>query len=56
MKDYVFEVKATVVYFGGVSAENEDQAKEKCLKGDYDDIIDSWEEQIHWDTIKIKEY
>ena len=53
MKEYEFEVQATLTYYGVVTAESEEQAKEKCINNDYDDIIDYYDNIYHWDTFKI---
>ena len=53
-KEYTFTVYARVMYIGCVSAINEEQAKEKCINGNYDDIIDQCESEIEWDTLVIE--
>jgi len=46
MKTYQFTFNATEGGYGIVTAENEEQAKEKVLNGDYDDIMDTWDMEI----------
>ena len=42
MKTYQFDFIATEGGYGVVCAKTEDEARQKILKGDYDDIIDTW--------------
>lgn len=54
-KVYTFLVDAVDRYVGVVTATNEEDAKQKCLNGEYDDILDSYEDCIDWDTLQIDE-
>jgi hypothetical protein len=46
MKTYQFDFIATEGGYGAVCAETEDEARQKILKGDYEDIIDTWNTEI----------
>ena len=46
MKTYQFDFIATEGGYGIVCAETEDEARQKILKGDYEDIIDTWNTEI----------
>lgn len=46
MKTYQFDFIATEGGYGIVCAETEDEARQKILNGDYEDIIDTWELEI----------
>ena len=54
-KVYTFSVDAVVRYVGVVTAASVEEAEQKCLKGEYDDILDSCEDCINWDTLQIDE-
>lgn len=46
MISYEFDFRGTVYGYGIVTANNEEEAKEKVLAGDYDDIIETYDMQI----------
>ena len=46
MKNYGFIASSSGWSKGYVTAENEQEAKEKIMRGEYDDIIDSGGEEI----------
>ena len=52
-KVYRFSVDAVVRYVGVVTAASVEEAEQKCLKGEYDDILDSCEDCVNWDTLQI---
>ena len=54
-KIYTFSVDAVVRYVGVVTAASVEEAGQKCLKGEYDDFVDSYEDCIDWDTLQIDE-
>lgn len=54
MTSYEFDFRGTVRGYGIVTANNEEEAKEKVLAGDYDDIIDTYDMQIA-DVSNVKE-
>lgn len=54
-KVYKFSVDAVVRYVGVVTAASVEEAGQKCLKGEYDDFVDSYEDCIDWDTLQIDE-
>lgn len=54
-KVYTFSVDAVVRYVGVVTAASVEEAEQKCLKGEYDDFVDSYEDCIDWDTLQIDE-
>lgn len=54
-KIYTFSVDAVVRYVGVVTAASAEEAKQKCLNGEYDDILNSYEDCIDWDTLQIDE-
>lgn len=53
-KFYTFKRQVIVCEFGGVTATSKEEAIEKIKNGDYDDIIDSWIEEILEGTITIE--
>ena len=52
-KIYTFSVDAVVRYVGVVTAASVEEAEQKCLSGEYDDILNSYEDCIDWDTLQI---
>lgn len=54
-KEYTFSVDAVVRYIGVVTASSVKEAEQKCLNGEYDDFVDSFEDYIDWDTLQIDE-
>lgn len=54
-KVYTFSVDAVVRYVGVITAASVEEAKQKCLNGEYDDFVDSYEDCIDWDTLQIDE-
>lgn len=46
LKCYQFEFDATISGYGFVYAEDEEQAKGLIMRGEYDDIIDTWGMEI----------
>lgn len=54
-KVYTFSVDAVVRYVGVVTAASAEEAKQKCLNGEFDDFVDSYEDCIDWDTLQIDE-
>lgn len=54
-KVYRFSVDAVVRYVGVVTAASVEEAEQKCLNGEYDDILDSYEYCVNWDTLQIDE-
>ena len=53
-KEYQFEFTASIGGYGVVYANNEEEAKEKVLDGDYEDVIDTWDMEIE-EVTKIEE-
>ena len=53
-KSYQFEFEATICGYGVVYAENEEEAKEKILNEEYDDILDTWGMEIK-EITKVEE-
>jgi len=54
-KVYTFSVDAVVRYVGVVTAASVEEAEQKCLNGEYDDFVDSYEDCVNWDTLQINE-
>lgn len=54
-KQYTFSVDAIVRYVGVVTAASLEEAETKCLNGEYDDFLDSFEDCIDWGTLQIDE-
>ena len=54
LKIYQFDFNGTISGYGIVTAKNEEEAKEKIINHDYDDIIDTWDMQIK-EITNIKE-
>lgn len=54
MKDYTFIAKTSEQAKGYVEAENIEDAKRKILKGQYDDIVDTYDMKI-CEVVDIKE-
>lgn len=54
MKSYGFIASSSGWAKGYVTAENEQEAKEKIMRGEYDDIIDSGDEEID-DVVELWE-
>lgn len=54
-KFYIFTRKVIVKEFGGVTATSEEEAIEKIMEGEYDDIIDSWTLEHIAGSIEIEE-
>ena len=54
-KVYTFSVDAVVRYVGTVTASSIEEAEQKCLSGEYDDFVDSFEDCIEWSTLQIDE-
>lgn len=54
-KFYTFSVDAVVRYVGVVTATNEEEAKQKCINGEYDDILGNVDDCVNWDTLQIDE-
>ena len=46
LKCYQFEFDATISGYGLVYAENEEQAKELIMRGEHDEIMDTWGMEI----------
>ena len=46
MKTFVFDFEATERGYGVVCAETKEEAKEKILRGDYEDIVDTYDMEI----------
>ena len=44
MKEYVVEFTETVTYSVVINAESIDDAKDKLMGGDYDDVAEVWRE------------
>lgn len=53
-KCYQFEFEGTIGGYGVVYAENEEEAKEKVLNKDYEDILDTWGMEVK-EVTKIEE-
>lgn len=45
-KSYQFDFKGTIGGYGIVTAFSKEQAREKILNGEYDDIMDTWDMEI----------
>lgn len=54
-KQYTFYVDAVVRYVGVVTAANEEDAKQKCINEEYDDILGNVDDCVNWDTLQIDE-
>lgn len=54
-KEYQFTREATYIQCGIVTATSEEEAKQKVIDGDYDDIYDSYLDSEDNDTINIME-
>ena len=54
LKTYQFDFNGTISGYGIVTAKNEEEAKEKIINHDYDDIMDTWDMQIK-EITNIKE-
>lgn len=54
-KTYQFTRLATYVQYGVVTAENEEDARNKIISNDYDDIFDTCLESEDNNTIQIEE-
>lgn len=54
-KQYQFTRSATYTQFGFVYATSEEEARERILDDDYDDIIDTYYESFDPSTIQISE-
>lgn len=46
MKTFVFDFEATERGYGTVCADTKEEAKEKILSGDYEDIVDTYDMEI----------
>ena len=56
MKENFYTFKRLVITceFGGVTATSKEEAIQKIKDNDYDDIIDSWTEEVLEDSIDIE--
>lgn len=53
-KFYTFKRLVITCEFGGVTATSKEEAIQKIKDNDYDDIIDSWTEEVLEDSIDIE--
>ncbi len=53
-KEYQFTFNGNIGGYGIVSAKNEEEARKKILKQEYDDVMDTWDMDIT-EVVEIKE-